>query len=169
MPLIANPISQPSLDIPPIWIPVIREEGAKLQRSSVWCLSLIWIFLVFDFYSFLLSFHGLWPVFFHGHRYELLLICCNFFGVVFFFISRGCVVPLCLYALTCTTTVVRPSRRGHQPKRSQHLWVQTPRKPSNQNPSHKGYVAWRDNPPPVATTPSLTKSRPSASTNTPLA
>jgi hypothetical protein len=44
-----------------------------------------------------------------------------------------------------------------------------PREPSNQNPFYKGHVAWWDNPPLVATTPSLKKSRPSAATNTPLA
>jgi hypothetical protein len=35
MSLLANPISQPSLDISPTWIPVICEEAGKLQHSSV--------------------------------------------------------------------------------------------------------------------------------------
>jgi hypothetical protein len=44
-----------------------------------------------------------------------------------------------------------------------------PREPSNENPFHKGHVAWWDNLPPVATTPSLKTSRTSAAINTPLA
>jgi hypothetical protein len=32
---ITNPISQPSLEISPIWIPLIREEVGRLQGSSL--------------------------------------------------------------------------------------------------------------------------------------
>jgi hypothetical protein len=45
----------------------------------------------------------------------------------------------------------------------------TPREASNQNSFHKEHVAWCYNPPPAAIAPSLTQSRPSATTNTPLA
>jgi hypothetical protein len=34
--LLDHPISQPSLDISPIWTPVIAEEVKKLQRRQVW-------------------------------------------------------------------------------------------------------------------------------------
>jgi hypothetical protein len=44
-----------------------------------------------------------------------------------------------------------------------------PQRAIHQNPFHKGHIALWDNLPPVATTPSLKESRPSASTNTPLA
>jgi hypothetical protein len=45
----------------------------------------------------------------------------------------------------------------------------TPRESSNQNPFHKGQVAWLDNLPPVALTPSLKNSKSSAPTKIPLA
>jgi hypothetical protein len=35
MACITNPISQPSLEISPIWIPLIREEVGRLQGSSL--------------------------------------------------------------------------------------------------------------------------------------
>jgi hypothetical protein len=36
MSLLDHPISQPSLDISPIWIPIIAAEGGKLQLHPVW-------------------------------------------------------------------------------------------------------------------------------------
>jgi hypothetical protein len=35
MACITNPISQPSLEIFPIWIPLIREEVSRLQGNSL--------------------------------------------------------------------------------------------------------------------------------------
>jgi hypothetical protein len=74
-----------------------------------------------------------------------------------------------------------PSHGGLQlkwfPRKSQRpsnnaitiLLGSNPREPSNQNTFHKWHVAWWDILPPVATAPSLKKSRPPAATNTPLA
>jgi hypothetical protein len=40
--LLVNPISEPSLDISPIWIPVISEEIGKLQHRSVCFMKLLY-------------------------------------------------------------------------------------------------------------------------------